>query len=118
MTDHLAESSMRPARVVSREDARVGAAAIPAPRVRRPSRGRTATFALMFAFLSLSLSWFGSFALPFAVLANLLAAGTLIFRRAQRELAWWALGLSLTAAACSAYWIWQAALKAAEAAGS
>ena len=118
MTESLAEGSARPVRIVPREEARTGAVAVPTERVRRPSRGITATFALMFAFVALTMSWFGSFALPFAIAANLLAAGNLIFKRAQRELAWWALGLSLASAACSGYWIWQGLQQAAEIAGS
>jgi len=119
MTDSLAEGSVRREPIVPREQPRAEATTAPSAAstlwARYPSRGRLATWALSVAMIALSLSWFGSFALPVAVVANVLAALTLIFKRAQRELAWWALGLSLASAACSVYWIWQDMLQSAAA---
>lgn len=94
-------ASVRRARIVTQDS---GAVAMPAQPPRR-SRGRLATWALGTAMIALSVSWFTEWALPVAILAILLALVTLIARRAQPGLAWWALGLALGAVACSMCWI-------------
>lgn len=107
------EPSARPARTVTRDE---GAAAMPtaSPRRRRPSRGRLATVAMGVAMVALIGSWFTAWAMPLAIAGILLGLIALLARRAQRGLAWWAVGLGAAAVACSAFWIGYGLQRAAE----
>lgn len=101
--ERASANSVRPARVVAGDS---GGVSVPTRAVpTRRSRGRLATWALGVAMIALSLSWFGAWALPVAALAILLAVIALLARRAQPELAWWALGLGIAAVACCLCWI-------------
>ncbi|WP_203136264.1 hypothetical protein [Microbacterium sp. JZ31] len=110
---HSAAGSARPARVITGD---TGAVATPTRRKPR-SHGRLAAAALGVAMIALSASWFSAWALPFAVLAILLALVALLSRRARRDLAWWALGLGVGAVACSMFWVTMGVRAAAEVVG-
>ncbi|GGH40811.1 hypothetical protein [Microbacterium album] len=114
-----------PAPDAASPDARSDPGEAPAPITGSVARGSAppprprplGAWALVVSMFALSLSWFVGWALPLAVAGVVLAIVALTRRGVKRELAWWALGLSLGAVGCSLFWIWWATQAVSETPG-